>query len=54
MILVVPVDDTLIGGEEKRVQEICEILNKNFPTNNLGEVQWYMGCAVERDWNRGT
>ena len=54
MILVVHVDGILIGGEEKRVQGICEILNKKFPTNNLGEVQWYMGCAIERDWNRGT
>ena len=53
-ILVVHVDDILIGGEEKQVEEICAILNRVFPTNNLGEVQWYMGCAIERDWKKGT
>ncbi|CAN0053474.1 unnamed protein product, partial [Sphacelaria rigidula] len=53
-ILVVHVDDILIGGETKRVQRVSNILNNRFPTNNLGEVQWYMGCAIERNWKGGT
>ncbi|CAM9867548.1 unnamed protein product [Sphacelaria rigidula] len=48
VILIVHVDDILIGGETKRGEKVCDILNKRFPTNNLGEVQWYMG-----DWGRG-
>ncbi|CAM9242190.1 unnamed protein product, partial [Sphacelaria rigidula] len=53
-ILVVHVDDILIGGETKRVERVCNILDNRFPTNNLGEVQWYMGCAIERNRKRGT
>ncbi|CAM9350184.1 unnamed protein product [Sphacelaria rigidula] len=34
------------------VRVISKILNDKFPTNDLGEVTWYMGCAVNRDWNR--
>ncbi|CAN0008532.1 unnamed protein product [Sphacelaria rigidula] len=49
-ILAVHVDDILIGIEAKRVERVCIILNNRFPTNNLGEVQWYMGCAIERNW----
>ncbi|CAM9906577.1 unnamed protein product [Sphacelaria rigidula] len=54
VILLVHVDDVLIGGETKRVERVCNILNNRFPTNNLGEAQWYMGCAIERNWKRGT
>ncbi|CAM9468444.1 unnamed protein product, partial [Sphacelaria rigidula] len=48
VILVVHVDDILIGGETKRVEKGCDTLNKIFPTDNLGEVQWYLGRAIER------
>ncbi|CAM9459048.1 unnamed protein product [Sphacelaria rigidula] len=54
VILVVHVDNILIGGETKRVETVCNILNNRFPTNNLGEAQWYMGCVIERNWKRGT
>ena len=27
-------------------------LNENCPTENLGELKWYLGCAVERDWQQ--
>ncbi|CAM9682620.1 unnamed protein product, partial [Sphacelaria rigidula] len=46
VILVFHVDDIHISGPEEYVGE--------FPTNNLGEVTWYIGCAVDRDWDRGT
>ncbi|CAN0083907.1 unnamed protein product, partial [Sphacelaria rigidula] len=54
VILVVHVDDILISGPEEYVGKVGQILNKKFPTNNLGEVTWYMGCAVDRDWGRST
>ncbi|CAM9586154.1 unnamed protein product, partial [Sphacelaria rigidula] len=54
VILVVHVDDILIGGETKRSERVCNILNNGFPMNNLGEVQCYMGCGIERNWKRGT
>ncbi|CAM9592981.1 unnamed protein product [Sphacelaria rigidula] len=43
VILVVYVDNILIGGEAKRVEKVCDILSKRFPTNKLDEVQWYLG-----------
>ena len=36
------------------MREVEKILIKKLPTNNLGEVKRYMGCAVDRDWDRGT
>ena len=48
-ILVVHVDDILIGGSEGDVPKVGKILNEKFPTNNPGEVTWRMGCAVDGD-----
>ena len=28
--------------------------HENFPTENLGELKWFLGCAVERDWQQGS
>ncbi|CAM9598633.1 unnamed protein product [Sphacelaria rigidula] len=54
VILEIHVDDILISGTEEYVGKVGQILNEKFPTNNLGEVTWYMGCAVGRNWDRGT
>ena len=54
LIVVVHVDDILVGGEKEACDELHLLLNKKFPTNNLGEVRWYMGCAVELDWAKET
>ena len=37
-----------------RSDELHHILNENFPTENLGELKWYLGCAAERDWQGGS
>ena len=29
-------------------------LNTKFPTNNIGELTWYTGCAFNRNWELGT
>ena len=49
LILVVHVDDILVSGEKEACDELHHTLNRNFPTENLGELKWYLGCAVERD-----
>ena len=54
LIIVVHVDDILVGEEKEACDELHLLLNKKFPTNNLGEVRWYMGCAIERDWAKET
>ena len=53
-ILVVHVDDILVSGEKEACDELHHTLNENFPTENFGELKWYLGCAVERDWQRGS
>ena len=54
LILVVHVDDFVVSGEKETCEELHHTLNENFPTENLGELKWYLGCAVERDWQRGS
>ncbi|CAM9597236.1 unnamed protein product, partial [Sphacelaria rigidula] len=54
VILFVHVDDIFISGSEEYVGKVGKILDNKFPTNNLGEVTWYMGCAVDNEWDRGT
>ena len=49
LIIVVHVDNTLVSGKNKAYDELHQTLNDNFPTENLGELKWYLGCAVERD-----
>ncbi|CAB1101401.1 unnamed protein product [Ectocarpus sp. CCAP 1310/34] len=41
----------------KMVDEVVELLaslHKKFPTKNLGEFEWFDGCAIERDVEAGT
>ena len=54
LILVGHVDDILVSGEKEACEELHHTLNENFPTENLGELKWYLGCAVERDWQGGS
>ena len=49
MIVGVYVDDLLVGGSEEDCESLLISLNKNFPTNNLGECTWYDGCGIERN-----
>ena len=50
LILVIDVDDILVSGEKKVCSELHHTINENFPTENLGELKWYLGRAAERDW----
>ena len=49
LILVVHVDDIIVSGKNKACDELRHTLNENFPTEDLGELKWYLGCDVERD-----
>ena len=51
LVLVVHVDDILVSGEEA-CDELHHTLNENFLTEHLGELKWYLGCAVEHDWQQ--
>ena len=52
--LVVHVDDILVSGEKEACDELHHTLNESFPTETLGELKWYLECAVERDWQQGS
>ncbi|CAM9893445.1 unnamed protein product, partial [Sphacelaria rigidula] len=54
VVFVVHVDDILISGTEEYVGKVGQIPKQKLPTNNLGDVTWYIGCAGDRDWDRGT
>ena len=54
LIIVVHVDDILVSGEKEECHELHHTLNENFLTENLGELKWYLGGAVERDWQQGS
>ena len=53
LIFVVHVDDIIVSGEKEACEELHHTLNENFPTENLGELKWHLGCAAERDWQGG-
>lgn len=38
------INDILVRGHTEKVERMREIINKRVP-NNLGEVEWYIGCA---------
>ena len=54
LILVVHVGDILGGVKKEAYDELHNTLNDFFPTEILGELKWYPGCAVERDWQQGS
>ena len=54
LILVVHVDDILVSREKEACDELHHTLNEFFPPENLGELKWYLGCSVERDWQQGS
>ena len=54
LILAVHVNDPLVYGNETVCEELVGVLlNGQFSTQNLGDLDWYLGCAVEREWEEG-
>ncbi|CAB1111413.1 unnamed protein product [Ectocarpus sp. CCAP 1310/34] len=54
MIIVIYVDDILVAGSDEDCKELLDSLNEKFPNENLGEYEWFGGCAIERDVEAGT
>ena len=54
LIMAVHVDDIVIAGSDETCKDFHAALVTKFPTNNLGELTWYTGCAFKRDWELGT
>ena len=47
-------DDIIAVGLKSRCDQFCEDLNSLFPINDLGELRWYSGCCLLRDWDDET
>ena len=54
LIMAVHVDDIGIAGSDEACRDFRAASNTKFPTNNLGELTWYTGCAFKRNWVLGT
>ena len=54
LIMAVHVDDIVIAGSDEACRDFHAALNTKFPTNSLGELIWYTGCAFKRNWELGT
>ena len=48
LVMTVHVDDIVIAGSDEACRDFHAALNTKFPTNNLGELTWYTGCASKR------
>ena len=49
LILTVHVDDLLVLGNETMCEELLGVLYGQFSSQNLRELERYLGCAIERD-----
>lgn len=54
LVVAVRVDDLFVVGEAKEAAEFHDSLNNKFPTNMVGELSWYTGCAFDRNFKDGT
>ena len=54
LMVAIHMDDLFVVGGWKEVAEFHDALNNKFPTNMVGELSWYTGCAFERNIQYGT
>ena len=54
IMLAVHVDDMIVAGRKLSCEWLRIALSEKFPVNNLGPLNWYTGCAFERDRRNGT
>ena len=54
IVAVVRLNDIFAVRLEARCDQFFQDLNRLVPINNLGELRWYAGCRLSRDWDTGT
>ena len=54
LITDVAVDDIVIGGSDAACRDFHAALDMKIPTNNLGDLTSYAGCALNRNRELGT
>ena len=53
-MVAIHVDDILYAGNKSLAKMVVEALGDSLPTNNLGEVKFFLGCEFIRDREAGT
>ena len=53
LILSVHVDDMAVAGTRIEVNKLLATLNKDFETNDLGELSFFAGCTITQDTEKG-
>ena len=53
LILSVHVDDMAVAGTRSEVNKLLATLNKDFETNDLGELSFFAGCTITQDTEKG-
>ena len=53
LILAVLVDDMAVAGSRVEVDKLLVTLNKDFETNDLGELSFFTGCTITQDTEKG-
>ena len=53
LILTVHVDDMAVAGTRIEVNKLLVTLNKDFETNDLGELPFFTGCTITQDTEKG-
>ena len=53
LMVGVNVENIIVSGEQDLCGEFFGQLKQRFPVKNLGEFKMYIGCAFERDWDKG-
>ena len=48
-----PVDGIVVAGSDETCRDFHAVLVAKSPTNDLGELTWYTGCAFKRVWELG-
>ena len=53
LILAVHVDDMAVAGTRIEVNKLLVTFNKDFETNDLGELSFFTGCTIIQDTEKG-
>ena len=53
LVLAVHVDDMAVAGTRVEVYKLRLTLNKDFETNDLGELSFFTGCTITQDTEKG-
>ena len=54
LITVVHVDNMIVAAETSICDWFYAGLRRMFPSTDLGDLSWYLGCAFERNLDKGT